>query len=156
MVYRGGATPDGIPMATLRAREEGATVDETPSGSATSLVDGSGAVFPTRCAVCQRRLGRSIHFLDETGDTPEPRMSWALCDACNSAVREELRRSPVRGPLRLRVAVALVATERTPRARRARIGQMSDRHWETLLFWAFLLFMLGHLVLIVIVASIAR
>lgn len=83
-------------------------------------------------------------------------MSWALCDACNTAVRDEMERSPVRGPLRLRVAVGLVATERTPQARRARIGQMSDQHWETLLFWAFLLFMLAHLVVIVIVAAIAK
>ncbi|HEU0028950.1 MAG TPA: hypothetical protein VFQ25_17725 [Ktedonobacterales bacterium] len=114
------------------------------------------AQAPTRCSICQRRLGRSIHFLDETGDVPEPRMSWALCDTCNTAVREQMRQSPLQGPLRLRVAVALVSTERTPAARRAHIGQMSDQHWETLLFWAFLLFMLGHLVLIVIVASIAK
>jgi hypothetical protein len=111
---------------------------------------------PARCSVCQRRLGRVIHFLDETGDAPKPHMSWALCDACNLAVREELARSPVTGALRLRVAVAMVATERTPAARRARIGQLSDQHWESLLFWAFLLFMLGHLVLVVIVASIAK
>jgi hypothetical protein len=111
---------------------------------------------PSRCSICQRRLGRSIHFLEETGDVPEPKLSWELCDACNSAVREHMRQSPLQGPLRLRVAVALVSTERTPAARRARIGQMSDQHWETLLFWAFLLFMLAHLVVIVIVASIAK
>lgn len=122
-----------------------------PESAATAV-----AHAPTRCSICQRRLGRSIHFLDETGDVPEPRMSWALCDACNTAVREQMTQSPVRGALRLRVAVGLVATERTPAARRARIGQMSDQHWETLLFWAFLLFMLGHLVLVVFVASIAK
>lgn len=130
-----------------------------PSG-ATRLASESGLAVathaPTRCSICQRRLGRAIHFLDETGDVPEPRMSWALCDACNTAVREQMTLSPVRGALRLRVAVGLVSTERTPAARRARIGQLSDQHWEALLFWAFLLFMLGHLVLIVIVASIAK
>lgn len=108
---------------------------------------------PTRCSICQRRLGQSIHFLDETGDVPEPRRSWALCDECNGAVREQMERGPVRGALRLRVAVGIVSTERTPTARRARIGEMTDRRWEALLFWAFLLFMLGHLVLVVIVAS---
>lgn len=111
---------------------------------------------PTRCAICRRRLGRSIHFLEETGATPEPRQSWALCDSCNSAVHEQMRLSPVRNDLRLRVAVGLVATERTPAARRARFGQLSDQRWEALLFWAFLLFMLGHLALIVFVAYIAR
>lgn len=108
---------------------------------------------PARCSICERRLGRSIHFLDETGDVPEPRMSWALCDECNAAVRDQMERGPVRGALRLRVAVGIVSTERTPTARRARIGEMTDRRWEALLFWAFLLFMLGHLVLVVIVAS---
>jgi hypothetical protein len=120
-------------------------------GAPTAVADA-----PTRCSICQRRLGRSIHFLEETGDVPEPQLSWALCDACNTAVREQMAQSPLRSPLRLRVAVALVATERTPQARRARIGQMSDQHWESLLFWAFLLFMLGHLAIIVFVASIAR
>ncbi len=130
-----------------------------PSGATYPAPEGAVAVAahaPTRCTICERRLGRAIHFLDETGEVPEPRMSWALCDACNTAVREQITQSPVRGALRLRVAVGLVATERTPAARRARIGQLSDQHWETLLFWAFLLFMLGHLVLVVFVASIAK
>ena len=129
------------------------------SGVAYPTPDGASSVAahaPTRCSICQRRLGRTLHFLDETGDVPEPRMSWALCDACNTAVREQMTQSSVRGALRLRVAIGLVATERTPAARRARIGQLSDQHWETLLFWAFLLFMLGHLALIVFVASIAK
>lgn len=114
------------------------------------------AQAPTRCSICRRRLGRSIHFLDETGAVPEPRQSWALCDECNSAVREQVRLSPVRSDLRLRVAVGLVATERTPSARRARFGELGDRRWEALLFWAFLLFMLAHLALIVFVAYIAK
>lgn len=80
-------------------------------------------------------------------------MSWALCDECNAAVREQMERGPVRGALRLRVAIGIVATDRTPTARRARIGELADKHWEALLFWAFLLFMLGHLALVVIVAS---
>ncbi|HEX9037204.1 MAG TPA: hypothetical protein VF808_09470 [Ktedonobacterales bacterium] len=111
---------------------------------------------PARCSICERRLGSVIHFLDETGDAPEPQMSWALCDECSAAVREQMDRGPVRGALRLRVAVGMVATERTPSARRARIGELTDRRWEALLFWAFLLFMLGHLVLVVIVASMQR
>lgn len=110
---------------------------------------------PTRCGICRRRLGDSIHFLEETGGAPEPRQSWALCDACDAAVHEQLRVSPVRGEQRLRVAVALVATERTPEARRSRAAQNSDIRWERLLFWGFLLFMLGHLALIVFVAHIA-
>jgi hypothetical protein len=109
---------------------------------------------PTRCAICQRRLGYSIHFLEETGDVPEPRQSWVLCDACNDAVRVQMRAAPIQGDLRLRVAVGLVAAERTPEARRANFGQLSDQRWESLLFWTFLLFMLAHLALIVVLAHI--
>lgn len=114
------------------------------------------AQAPTHCSICRRRLGRSIHFLEETGAVPEPRQSWALCDSCNDAVREQMRQSPVRSDLRLRVAIGLVSTERTPQARRAHFGQLTDQRWETLLFWAFLLFMLAHLALIVIIAQIAK
>lgn len=147
----------------VTSREESYAVEYRKSGGATFPSSGGAGAAPAivergphRCAICTRRLRSSIYFLDETGDVPEPRMSWELCGVCNAAVREEVERSTVRGPLRLRVAVGIVATERTPEARRARIGQLSDQHWETLLFWAFLLFMLGHLVLIVIVASIAK
>ena len=128
----------------------------TPSGAADPMLDrgdSSAVNAPVRCSICQKRLGREIHFLDETGEAPEPRMSWALCDECSAAVRDQMVRGPVRGALRLRVAVGIVSTERTPHARRARIGEMTDRRWEALLFWSFLLFMLGHLVLVIIVAS---
>jgi hypothetical protein len=135
--------------------EDGSRVDQKVSDN---LAPQSAMMeqAPTRCAICQRRLGRSIHFLEETGDVPAPRQSWALCDSCNGAVREQMRLSPVRGSLRLRVAIGLVATERTPSARRARFGQLTDQRWESLLFWAFLLFMLAHLALIVFIAQIAK
>ncbi len=110
---------------------------------------------PLRCDVCARRLGSSVYYLEETGDVPEPRLSWALCRDCNEAVKEQMTRAPVRSPMRLRVAVGLVSTERTPSARRARFGQLSDHSWTLLLFWSFLLAMLVHLAIIVFVAFIA-
>lgn len=131
-------------------------MDQRVSDELSAQQQAQRGLAPTRCAICERRLGNSIHFLEETGDVPEPRQSWALCDACNDAVREQMRLSPVRGSLRLRVAIGLVATERTPASRRARFGQLNDQHWERLLFWAFLTFMLLHLALIVIIAQIAR
>ena len=135
--------------------EDGCIVDQRISEDF-SAQTGMMAQAPTRCAICRRRLGNSIHFLEETGAVPEPRQSWALCDSCNGAVREQMRQSPLRSDLRLRVAIGLLATERTPSARRARFGELSDQRWEALLFWAFLLFMLAHLALVVIVAYIAR
>ena len=106
-----------------------------------------------RCDICERRLGKTLHYLEETGDVEDERRSWTLCDDCNAAVRAQMSGSTVRGPLRLRVAVGLVAAERTPAARRANWGQMTDRRWEHVLFWSFFLFMLAHLAFLVILAA---
>lgn len=109
-----------------------------------------------RCDICTHRVGKNICYVEETGDVPEPRGSWVLCADCNNAVHEELRRSPVRGGTRLRVAVGMVATERTPTARWANFGQMSDNAWFKLFFWLFLITMLVHLAIIVAIAGIIK
>ncbi len=62
----------------------------------------------------------------------------------------------LRSPVKLRVTVGLVAAERTPAAQRMNYGRKSDLHWERILFWSFLLFVMAHLALIVFVASISR
>ena len=77
---------------------------------------------PLRCSICARKLGKTIHFIEETNETPEPRQSWMLCDDCDDAVHDQIERAPVRSPMRVRVAVGLVAADRTPAARRARFG----------------------------------
>lgn len=87
---------------------------------------------------------------------PLPRQEWVLCQACNDAVKQQMSQAPVHSPIRLRVAVGLVATERTPAARRARRGQLSDISWYKLLFWGGLIAMLVHLALIVAIAGIAK
>lgn len=107
-----------------------------------------------RCAICERRLGATLAYLEETGDVPAPRRSWLLCRGCDAAVHEQLDRSPVRSPLRLRVAVGVVAAERTPEARRARFGQFSDLTWERLLFWSFIAAFAVHLAVMVFVAAL--
>jgi hypothetical protein len=109
-----------------------------------------------RCAICAHRLGNAICYLEETGDVPLPRQSWVLCTTCNDAVKQQMAQAPVHSPIRLRVAVGLVATERTPAARRARRGQLSDASWYKLLFWGLLIAMLVHLALIIAIAGIAK
>jgi hypothetical protein len=111
---------------------------------------------PLRCSICSRRLRGSIYFVEETGDVPEPRGSWTLCHDCNAAVHEQMEASPVRSPLRLRIAVGIVATDRTPASRRARFGQLSDRSWMWLFFWLFFITMLVHLAIIVAIAGIIK
>jgi hypothetical protein len=105
-----------------------------------------------RCDICAQPTGRDIAFLDETGDVPEPRRSWVLCADCNAAVSAELARSPVATPLRVRVAVGIVAAERSPGAvRRVRTGFREDA-WLPFLFWTFGIAMVLHLIVIALIA----
>jgi hypothetical protein len=105
-----------------------------------------------RCDICQRHTGRDVAFLDETGDVPEPRRSWLLCPECNGAVSAELARSPVATPLRVRVAVGMVAAERSPQAvRKVRTGFREDA-WLPFLFWTFGIAMVLHLIVIALIA----
>ena len=111
---------------------------------------------PLRCAICERKLGANICYLEETGDVPPPRQSWMLCTACNEAVKEQMALNPVQSPVRLRVAIGVVSTERTPAARRAHLGQLTDKSWFKLLFWGAIITMLVHLALIVALAGIIK
>ena len=79
-----------------------------------------------------------------------------LCTACNDAVKQQMAEVPVHSPIRLRVAIGVVSTERSPAARRARRGQLTDKTWFKLFFWGALITMLFHLALIVAIAGIAR
>ncbi|HEV8190900.1 MAG TPA: hypothetical protein VGP82_05380 [Ktedonobacterales bacterium] len=130
------------------------------SGGGVANPDAAGetnvAAERLRCSICRRRLGDAVAYLEETGDQEEQRQSWVLCENCNDAVKEQMAQVPIRSPMRLRVAIALVSTERTPAARRMKRGQLTDEGWTKLLFWTFVLAMLAHLAVIVFVAGIAR
>jgi hypothetical protein len=52
--------------------------------------------------------------------------------------------------------VGLVASERTPEARRVQMGQLSDTAWMKLFFWLFFITMLVHLAVIVAIAGIIK
>jgi hypothetical protein len=105
------------------------------------------------CDICRRRLGKNIFFVEETGDVPDEKRAWTLCDECNDAVHAQLVDSPVRTPLRLRVAVGLVAAERTPEARRSNFGQLTDESWVKVFLWLFPITMIIHLLVIVAIAG---
>lgn len=112
----------------------------------------SGGRESLRCEICARRLGKSLFFVEETGDVPPPRRSWVLCQSCNEAVHAQMELAPVQSAVRLRVAVGLVATIRTPSARRARLGQLSDQTWTKVFLWLLPITMIIHLAIIVIIA----
>ena len=106
------------------------------------------------CSICRHRLGPNIICLDETGNVPTPRQSWMLCGECNAAVQAELERSPVQGPLRVRIAVGLVAAERGPTATRLIRRIIPDDAWLPFLFWGFGIVMILHIFVLVWVVSL--
>lgn len=124
----------------------------TPSPPRDTHADGI-RLDALRCSICTQRIHRDIVYLDETGDVPAPRQSWVLCPDCDAAVRAELERSPVQGPLRFRIAVGLVAAERSPHAVHAPSAGLRDDAWLSFLFWVFGIAMVLHLFVIVWIAS---
>ncbi|MGH2478458.1 MAG: hypothetical protein ACRDHW_02220 [Ktedonobacteraceae bacterium] len=71
---------------------------------------------PTPCSVCTSHIWLSPIEVKEPLGAPEPRHTWVLCKGCHEALLREMRRSPVRSSLRLRIALGLVAAERSPTA----------------------------------------
>jgi len=95
--------------------------------------------------------------ITEPEGVPEPRRSWILCRDCYQALVVEMRRSPVRTPTRLRVAMGIVAAERWPGAYTSAPHMVfHDRRKIMFIVWMFIIAMLVHLALIVAIASIMR
>ena len=91
----------------------------------------------------------------EPAGVPDSRRQWILCRDCHVALLDEMRRSPVRSPLRLRIAMGLVAAERSPQVNQQSYRAMTDHTWIVVLAWGFGIAMVLHLVLIVMLAFVA-
>ncbi len=110
-----------------------------------------------RCSVCHERLRSDAVPITEPEGVPEPRRTWVLCRDCYQALVIEMRRSPVRTPVRLRVAMGIVASERWPDSSASTSRSvLRDRQKILLIAWVFVIAMLVHLALIVAIAYIAR
>ena len=131
------------------------SANRTLSAEAGSSAEAGGASVVVRCAICRKRIWVGALALKEPDEAPEPQQSWTLCKVCHAAVLAQLERSPVRTPVRMRVAVGLVAAERWPRAHRD-TGEREDRVWIAFLYWGFAGMMLLHLAIIVLLAQIAK
>ena len=109
----------------------------------------------TTCSVCTRYIWFNPIRLEEPVGVPEPRLSWTLCKPCAQALHIEMERSPVRSPLRLRIAIGMIASERWPMAYRDRLQErISDRRWIIFMAVGFIIAMILHLALIVMIAGI--
>ena len=115
----------------------------------------SGKRMITRCSICERRTWyHSIPFIEPEG-VPDPRQEWTLCKRCHQELLVQLRLSPVRTALRLRIAMGLVAAERSPYAYAPARKPLTDRSWIIIMAWGFGIAMLLHLILIVMLATVA-
>lgn len=99
----------------------------------------------TRCAICGRRwAGTMITFAEDPHTSIAPQ-AWVLCVGCAAAVGRELQQSSWRSPRRTRVAVAVVASARGPRAHPKPWSaeywdQLSDQQWHRLVvIWLWLM-----------------
>ncbi len=107
------------------------------------------------CSICTRTIWFHPVQLREPEGVPEPRLSWVLCKRCYEALLDELHRSPVRSPLRLRIAMGMVASERWPDAYPSRISTyISDRRWIVFMAVGFFVAIILHLILIVAIAGV--
>jgi hypothetical protein len=107
--------------------------------------------------VCDSHVWFAPVYLTEVPDAPEPHKAWILCRSCYEAVQEEMRRSPVTTPLRTRIAVGLVASERWPMAYPTRIkSYIYDRRWIVFIASGCIIAMLLHLLLILYIAYISH
>lgn len=109
-----------------------------------------------QCSICTNRIWLDPTFITEPEGVPEPRHSWVLCRECYQALVVEMRRSPVRSPLRLRIAIGLVAADRWPQSRSSTYTMLGDRRKILFIVWTFIIAMLVHLALIVYIAMIAQ
>ncbi len=110
---------------------------------------------PVRCSICARRTWLHATHLVEPLGVPEPRQAWTLCKRCHTELLTEMERSPVLSPLRLRIAMGIVAAERSPYVYAPTHKPLSDRTWILVMAWGFAIAMLLHLVLIVMLAFVA-
>ena len=109
-----------------------------------------------RCSICSGRLKSGSVPLMEPEGVPEPRRSWILCNDCYQSLLIEMRRSPVRTPLRLRIAMGIVASERWTESYSSSRSILNDRKLILFIAWGFVVAMVFHLILIVMIAMVAK
>jgi hypothetical protein len=114
---------------------------------------------PLRCSICTSFIWFHPITLQEPVGAPEPRHEWVLCKPCHEALIVEMQRSIIRSPARLRIAMGLVAAERSPKAytMSAHPGELWEFEREFTWFMRLMiLFGLLHLVIFVILLAVPK
>lgn len=107
------------------------------------------------CAVCgQDESSEWFEFQSDDGSIPT---TWVLCATCAQSVRRELARTRLHSPARLRVAIAMVASEHAASSPPVEVDQRQGERVERLLIatvlGAFLVHALAFLLVVVFIAS---
>lgn len=107
-----------------------------------------------RCSICTSLIWSRPIAIIEPDEAPEPRQQWMLCQSCYELLLAELLRSAIHSPLRLRIAIGIVAAERSPKAY-VNEQQAFQREfaWFT---WAMVLFGLLHVAIFIILLAVPR
>jgi hypothetical protein len=109
-----------------------------------------------RCSICTRHLWFDPVWVTEPADAPEPQHTWTLCRECYEALERELHRSPLTTPLRTRIAVGLIAAERSPTAYPTQLASyIYARRWIVFIAAGCIIAMLLHLALIIFIVLIS-
>jgi hypothetical protein len=112
-----------------------------------------------RCSICTSFIWFRPIALQEPEGAPEPRQEWVLCRHCHEALLVEMRRSSIRSPVRLRIAMGLVAAERSPRAYTIGTSVHEQRAFQrefSWIMWLLALFTLLHLIILVILFAVPK
>lgn len=112
---------------------------------------------PIRCSICTsfiwfRPIVLKESVAEEPVETPKPPSEWILCKPCHKALLVEMRRSTIRSPARLRIAIGLVASERSP----AVSEYVRSQREFALVIWLLALFTLLHLVIFAIILVVPK
>ena len=110
---------------------------------------------PVRCSICTSFIWFHPIAHKEPVEAPEPRYEWVLCKPCHEALLVEMRRSSIRSPARLRIAMGLVAAERSPKTYRMREPREFQREFAWFV-WLLVLFALLHVAILVILLAVPK
>lgn len=114
---------------------------------------------PIRCSICTSFIWFHPIALQEPAEAPEPRHEWVLCKRCHETLLMEMQRSSIRSPARLRIAIGLVAAERSPTAYKRSTLTREQSEFQREFVWfvrLVVLFALLHLVIFVILFTVPR
>jgi len=111
---------------------------------------------PIRCSICTSFIWFHPIALKEPAGAPEPRQEWVLCKPCHEALLLEMRRSSIRSPARLRIAMGLVAAERSPAAYQLSTPMREQQAFQREFAWVMVLFTLLHLVIFIILLAVPK